>query len=561
MTRSLLVYMPGYPYAAETLMPHHTLAAVATALSEAGHEARVLDYGTVQELACLTAGRAGGALLSASAADLWEAHGTLYSRWSARRRRRELAWLVREAEERQCVSVVDEMEEYGRIDFVILYVPRHEDVSQALRLAQMIRGRGLETRLFVAGRHAAWYARQLLDACPALDAVCVGDPEPGFVALAEQLYERERWVRIPNLVVRDGNGTHTTETEELHNLNALPTAAYTRETYPAVFLGGKFRLFTILESRGAEYAPHYLPAPPLEERQVRVRSTRKVCEELRLLGRTCGARAFHFAGCGTPAAHFDALSADILTQRLHLWYSRAGHIHSVDASTTGALHASGCQAVSFRIDTGSQRLLEDYYGHEFGVTETESVLGACRHADIFTVAEFTYPIPEDDYHSLAETMRMIRRTRPDAVIPHMPELVPGADWHAFAEEFGWRADDRAIARWAVEAPDAFAAPGAGLPFTMKNRNASQIRREYADFLGELAFEKAPCVTPREAVLARVSGEYQNEAAYVDRLRQLLSVGDAEGLAACVAQFNEKAVAPSNTIPFTPYVSVRAVVGN
>lgn len=562
MTRSLLVYLPGYPYAAETLMPQNSLAAIATALTGVGHETHVLDYGTVDELACLTAGRACGALLSASATDLWESEGTLYARWSARRRRKGLTQIVQEAEARQRESVLAEIAAYGRIDFIVLYVPRREDVAQALWLAEALRERQRETRLFVTGRHAVWYAQYLMEWCPALDACCMGDEELGCVALAETLYDRGSWRETANLWIRNEEGIVRTEYDEVFNLNTLPAAVYDRDVYPAVFHGGKFRVFTIRESRGPGHIPHWMPGPPPEERQVRVRSARRVCEELKALDKTCGARAFHFAGDGTPAAHFDAICGELMNQNIQAWYSREGHIRNTDAETTAALCASGCQAISFRIDTGSQRLLEDYYGHEFCVTEVENVLRACRRAGIFTLAGFTYPIPEDDYHSLAETMRLVRRTQPHAIKAFVPETPPGSDWFDFAPEFGFRVDEGALARWATTAPDPFGPPAADLPFTMKNRTAAQVRSDYEDILGEFAFEKFPLeISVREALLARVSDGYDNEAAYVERLRHLLLVGDAGALAALVRSFNERAVAPSNTVRFTPYVPVRAVVGN
>lgn len=562
MTRSLLVYLPGYPYSAETLMPQHSLAAIATALTEAGHETHVLDYGTVDELASLTAGRACGALLGASAADLWETGGTLYARWSARRRRKGLTHLVRDAEARQRESVLAEIASYGRIDFIVLHIPRREDVTQALWLAEALREQQRETRLFLSGRHAAWYGQYLMEWCPALDACCTGDEEPAFVALAEELYDRESWRQTANLWVRESDGVVCTARDEIFNLNAFPAPVYDRDVYPAVFHGGKFRVFTVRESRGSDYVPHWMPGPSPGERHVRVRSARRVCEELKMLNKTCGARAFHFAGDGTPSSHFDAICGEMMNQNIQAWYSREGHVRNIDPETTAALFLSGCQAMSLRIDTGSQRLLDDYYGHEFCVTETENVLHACRRAGIFTVAGFTYPIPEDDYHSLAETMRLVRRTQPHAIEAHVPEMAPGSDWFDFAAEFGFRIDEGALAQWAATAPDPFGAAAADVPFAMKNRTAAQIRGDHEDFLGEFMFEKfALEISVREALLARVSDEYDNEAAYAERLRHLLLVGDADALAAHLSNFNEKAVAPSNTVRFTPYVPVRAVVGN
>lgn len=562
MTRSLLVYLPGYPYTAETLMPQHTLAALAAALGEAGHETYILDYGTVEDLGTLTAGSLANVLLGASAADLWEDGAGVCSRWTARRRRRALTRMVRAAEARQCASAAAELSAYKSVDFVVLYIPRREDTATALDLAMRLRARTPSLRIVAAGEHAEHYASFLLTASEAIDACIVGDVEPAIVALAECVRNMHRWMGLPNLVLRDNARIHATRREEILRLDALPCPSFRREIYPAVYEGGKFRVFPVRESRGFDHVPHTVPRPPFETHQMRMRSPRKVCEELRVLSRECGARAFHFLGSATPAPTFDALCYEILGECLHVYYSRAGHIRHTDPTTVSTLHASGCRAIGFQVDTGSQRLLEDYYGHEFGVTQIETVLQACREADLFVEARFTYPCPEDDYHARAETLRLVRRARPHALRLALPETPPGSDWWDFAREFGFKLDVRAAAQWAVSSVDPFAPPGAHLPYTMNGRSAAEIRREFKGLLGDFQFDGFPtAVTAREALLARMCGHHEAEAGFAERLRELLFVGDAEALAAQVRAFNDRAVAPANTIPFVPYTSVRAAVGN
>ncbi len=562
MTRSLLVYLPGYPYTAETLMPQHLLAAMASALTEAGHETYVLDYGTVDDLAALTAGRLANALLGASAADLWEENAGVCSRWTARRRRRALTGMVRQAETRQCASAAMEIGTHKSLDFVVLYIPRREDAAPALRLAKALRVQTPSVRILLAGEHVNGYASFLLAASEFVDGCIVGDGEPTVVALADGMRLAHSWTNLPNLVIREGADIRAARREEIPRLDALPWPCYRREYYPAIYGGGKFRVFTVRESRGFDHVPHTAQRSPFEPHQVRVRSPRRVCDELRALSRDCGARAFHFLGSATPAAAFDAICREILGECLHICYSRAGHVRHTDPAAVSTLRDSGCRAIQFQVDTGSQRLLEDYYGHDFGVTTIETVFRACRDAELFIEARFTYPCPEDDYHARAETLRLVRRSLPHAVRLALPEAAPGSDWWDFAREFGFHIDPRAVAHWAAAAADPFAAPYAHASHGMKGRRAAEIRREYTGLLSDLQFEGFPtAVTAQEALLARLCGQHNAEASYSERLRELLFVGDAEALAAQVRAFNDRAVVPANTIPFVPYTSVRAAVGN
>lgn len=44
----------------------------------------------------------------------------------------------------------------------------------------------------------------------------------------------------------------------------------------------------------------------------------------------------------------------------------------------------------------------------------------------------------DDYHTRAETLRFVQRTRPDAIAISSPELAPGTPWYAAPEHYGFR---------------------------------------------------------------------------------------------------------------------------
>ncbi|HNR32763.1 MAG TPA: hypothetical protein PKI11_17870, partial [Candidatus Hydrogenedentes bacterium] len=318
MTRSLLVYLPGYPYAAETLTPQHMLAAMAGALMDAGHETQILDFGVVEELGTLTSGRLANALLGASAADLWEERAGVCSRWTARRRRRTLTRMIRAAEARQWATTAAELGTHTGLDFIVLHVPRREDVAPALALASIVRAASPSIRILASGRHAERYASFVIEAAPAIDACIVGDVEPAIIAVADHVRAPETWSGLPNLVIRDGARAFATPREEVLRLDGLPRPSYRREVYPALYHGGKFRLFPVRESRGSDHLPHATPRPPFEAFQARVRSPRKVCDELRGLGRDCGARAFHFLGDATPAATFDALCYEILAECLRV---------------------------------------------------------------------------------------------------------------------------------------------------------------------------------------------------------------------------------------------------
>ena len=78
-------------------------------------------------------------------------------------------------------------------------------------------------------------------------------------------------------------------------------------------------------------------------------------------------------------------------------------------------HAAGCRILGVSCGTGSQRLLEKTCGPDARVSRSARLLQTASSAGCFTHASFTYPTSCDDYHTRDETLRFIKKTRPDGV--------------------------------------------------------------------------------------------------------------------------------------------------
>lgn len=542
MTRSLLAYCPGYPFVTESLMPRRLLGELAAALCSGGHDARVLDGGTIPVFA-----RAYGPACGAALTDAEDAAAC--GGWRLRRARVRAAGALAAGQARHAELVAEEARACPPCGLAVIEVARRQDVASSLALASAIRAHAPDAAVLAAGEVAEWYAASLLGAASPFDAVCRGDAEAVAPAVADCLATGRNWRTLPGLLQWNGGRTVATNVWPALAPEAWPAPLYAREVYPALHGPGKLRVFPVAESRGGDLGGYALPRPPLEHRQARVRPAGLVCGEVADLARTMGARAFHFTGSGTPSAQLDALAYELLARCLHIRYSRAGHVRNLDPLTAATLRTSGCQAVALGIDTGSQRLLTDFYGHSFGVSETVQVVRACSQAGIFVQMHFTYPCPEDDHHTLAESLRLARCAEPAAVTVGLPELVPGSAWHANARAFGFRA----------AAPAASPAHGARV---MRGWSRVSAERARADFHAALAAQghllDAGAV---EALLGRLAAGPGGEADFAVNWRRALRLLDSDALCALTAEFNACAVLPVNTVTFPGPVTIRAVVGN
>jgi hypothetical protein len=550
-TRSRLVHVPALPWRAETLMPQHRLAALAGALVDHGHATQILDWGglsALERLAC-AAGMAPEVSRGAR-----RGLGLLRSLTGERRQRAMLETGLRA----RAVEVARAVLSVQRPDFVVFLADRRADLLEARRCGALLREWAPEVVQVVAGAHVEEHTTAVVELA-GFDAALTGDTELGMLALAEAIRDRKRWDRLPNVAATDARGYAMNNPEIAHDWSALGTPNYDRAIYPAMAGNEKIKLLSVEHSRGRHHVPHGVPEPALCMRQVRTKPVTALGEEVARLVKRGGFRAFHFLGEATPAAQVDGLGYELMARCLHVYYSRDGHVRHLDPGTVQSLAKSGCTALGFRLDSGSQRLLEDFYGHDFGVSQAESVMRACREEEIFLSTGWTYPCPQDDRHTREETVRLLRRCRPDAAWVHRVRCPTGSAWALRSNDFGCAADPVRVARWAAASS---AEPAGTLaPLVMAGWKPSRVAAEREWLFAQMeALGIGAQLSARDGLVARLAGFAGEEAVYHARLRQALATYDLATAHALVASFNEAATVTVNRIRLRPH-QPNLAVGN
>jgi hypothetical protein len=218
-------------------------------------------------------------------------------------------------------------------------------------------------------------------------------------------------------------------------------------------------------------------------------------------------------------------------------------------------------------------LLEDFYGNDFGVTQMETVLRACRAAGLYTAVHLTYPCPYDDRHTRAETLRVIRRCRPDAAVIRLPRLIPGAAWFSRAPEFGFAVAGQRYQRWA-QAMIRESGPARLLddhrrgtfpcefPYHMNGWPRDRALQAHIELIEEIrSLNIALSGSARLGLMARLAGCAGEEAAFIERFTRALFTFDVETAASFATCINANAVQPRNRYVLRPFHSVLAAVAN
>lgn len=549
-SRSLLLYVPGIPLRLESLLPQRPLASLASSLLHGGHETQIVDYGRLAAMERFFAPNQKAEGVDTHAASGW---------WPRIR----MSWRengIRQRFHDFYTQAATEVSEHSGLDFVVFLVNNREDLRSATQVALRLRQSQPQIRRLVTGRYIERCASLVLAASDAFDGALGENPERSMMLLAERIHLRERWAELPEIHFRSGECVISTGMDQPSSLEHLPLPRYDAFVYPALRDHGKIRIFSVENSRCALESPG-----DCSPWRVRIKPASCVCQEIAQIVQEFPASAFHLEGPETSALQMAHLASELRAWGLHVAYSREGHIRHADPGVLRDLAQSGCEAIDFQVDSGSQRLLEDFYQRRFSVSEIERVLRGSRAVNLFSTIRLTFPCPWDDYHTRAETVRILERCRPQGVDVSPPWLWPGSLWHQRAPEFGYRLDHGRYVRW-------MAATGrdsrgdeqmeSRAPYQMYEWSAARIETERRALFSQIeALGIGWHTAAWEGLMARAAGYLGREDVYCASLRHALSEGDLAQAETLIGAFNSRVASYAEVDSFRLFTPLPAAVGN
>jgi len=522
-TRSALIYIPALPMSYKDLRPKRHLAGVLGSLLASGHRSKVMDFGGL------------------------DTFKTICGETS------KLGQQEHRAQE-QCLTqhILKDILLQGRLDFAVFVIDDRAAFPTLLSVARALRKMRPGMRLVLAGRYVERYGVAVLNAAKCFDAAFLDAPEAAVVAWADSLNREACAAHLPNVALLGAERP----LYRTPRRNDLPLPSYDAFHYPAVHQG-QFQHFDVPMSQfPAQYTQD---ACGMNSAMLWVNRPAKLQSEVDNIEHETGSRALHFSGAFTPACDSRDLLSAFLHEDSRVLFSRDAHVHHVDSFSLNEWLRAGGRSAHFSVPSGSQRLLEDFYGECFGVSQVESVIRACRDAGLFTVIHMQFPCPWDDYHTREETVRLLRRSRPDSVCFTAPEPTPGSMWFQEAARYGFKIDYKRFGQWA--APDAqhTAHP---LSYSMKGWNARMYENEQRLLLDACTNLKVPVgIDAQTALAAQMCGYADDSAAFQTLFTQASATLDVETMGELMHDFNAKAQVPKVVEMQPAFTAYRIAVGN
>jgi len=249
------------------------------------------------------------------------------------------------------------------------------------------------------------------------------------------------WQGIPGLAIRkNGEILITSQCPYISNLDTLPFPArhlLPNERYRMPFFESE-PFATVIPTRGCPWKCTFCRAGKVWGNKVRTRSPQNVISEIEQLKNELGIRNVVFM---TDSLTLDkkwvrTFLDEVLSRGIKFRWICNSRVDAVDAEMLRMMKTAGCLLISYGVESGSQKILDDC---KKMITPEDSrrAIRMTRESGILSMAYFVLGLPGETRETIEETIRFAREINPDYVNFHVATPFPGTELYEIARQNNW----------------------------------------------------------------------------------------------------------------------------
>ena len=222
----------------------------------------------------------------------------------------------------------------------------------------------------------------------------------------------------------------------------------TYSTAPHGTIVKDFPVAPVLSSRGCPYNCDYCAVNSIWKRKYRTRSIENIVDEIELLIKRYGVKEIHFEDDNLTLNRQRVIELCDEIKRRNLKFSWACpngiRIDTLDEKLLKRMKESGCYSISFGIESGSQKVLDDVH-KRLDLKIVPGVVRTARKVGIETKGFFIVGFPTDTEETIRQTVEFAKSLPLDVAAFFVCMPLPGSklfeDWlrkvKLKAEEVDW----------------------------------------------------------------------------------------------------------------------------
>jgi anaerobic magnesium-protoporphyrin IX monomethyl ester cyclase len=258
--------------------------------------------------------------------------------------------------------------------------------------------------IVLGGAGPTGVAKEILESFPFVDIVVLGEGELTILEVMECLTKGEKsdLRAINGICYRDGEGVFMTPgRERIKDLDQLPFPLYERVRMQ------EFPLISIVFSRGCPYKCTFCDVAPMWKHRNYRRSIDGVISEIRFIKDKYGNTDFEFTD-ETFVLDRDEIMAfceRLRREQIEITWACTGRINLITDELLAEMAASGCKAIFYGIESGSDRVLEKVK-KDFSAREAVEIIRKTL-VHMHAVASFIWGFPFETEDDLLKTLLLM----------------------------------------------------------------------------------------------------------------------------------------------------------
>jgi anaerobic magnesium-protoporphyrin IX monomethyl ester cyclase len=254
----------------------------------------------------------------------------------------------------------------------------------------------------MGGPHVSFDVTATLKAFPEIDLLVIGEGEKTIAELVTHFQGRGELADIPGIAFREnGNIIQTRKRDLIDDLNPLPLPA--RYLLPMSRYQALGFPVSIITGRGCPYACIFCQGRKMVGSKARSRKASLVVDEIEQI-MTYGFTRINIADdlFTSDREKVHQVCEEIRKRKLSLAWTAFSRVNTVDRDTLRLMRETGCDCISFGIESGNQEMLKRI---KKGITldQARKAVALCKEVGILPHASFMVGLPGETPETLKDT--------------------------------------------------------------------------------------------------------------------------------------------------------------
>jgi anaerobic magnesium-protoporphyrin IX monomethyl ester cyclase len=291
----------------------------------------------------------------------------------------------------------------------------------------------------IGGSHVSFWDENALNESKSIDVIVRKEGEQTFLELLQRMEAKKNFDGVLGTTFRgaDGKIVKNEDRPFLHDLDSLPSPAYHLLPLDSYHRMGK-TIFPIVTSRGCVQWCDFCSTVRMFGRGYRVRSPKKVVDDMEMLHNKYGESQFTFYDDAFTINrnHTLEMCADIKARKLDLEWDCETRVDAVDKELLEKMYDAGCITIWFGVESGSEKMLSKMH-KKINRQQVKDAFKMSQKAGMMTIASAVIGFPGETEETAWETIDFINSLNPDDIGCYIATPYPGTPLYEEVVKNGW----------------------------------------------------------------------------------------------------------------------------